>query len=85
MGSSNSKILKITDVYEQQSIHFVNDYETNKPPCHSKNMLRHNYDIHPQMHRRRASNIYTDIPRNKVNENLPNFIIPNCGTNGWNC
>jgi len=41
-----------------------------------KSMFRHNYDIHPQMPTMRASNIYTDIPRNKFVENLPNFIIP---------
>jgi len=28
-----------------------------------KNMFRLNYDIHPHMHTRRASNIYTDIPK----------------------
>ena len=28
------------------------------------------------MRTRRSSNIYTDIPKNKFVENLPNFIIP---------
>jgi len=70
------KIIKISDVYEQQFIIFVYVYETNKFPMPFKNMFRHNYDIRPQMHTRRASNIYTDISRNKFVENLPNFIIP---------
>ena len=45
-------------------------------------MFRHKYDIHPRMHTRRASNIYTDIPRNKVVINLQTRIILKL-SNNW--
>jgi len=54
----------------------VYDYETNEVAMSFKNMFRPNYDLHPHIHARRATDIYTDIPRNKFVDNLPNFINP---------
>jgi len=56
-------ILKIQDVYEEQSILFLHKYEKIILPTSFQNVLRHNYDIHPYMRTRRSSNIYTDIPK----------------------
>jgi len=63
------KMLKLSDVYEQLSILFVYDYETNMS---YKNMFRHNYDIH-------RSNIYTDIPRNKLVGKCPKLYYSKAG------
>jgi hypothetical protein len=70
------KILKLQDIYELQSILFMQSYETNTLPASFNNMFKHNSDIHPHIQTRQSSNIYTSTPKNNFIANLPNFLIP---------
>ena len=75
------KILKISEVYEQQSNLFVYGYETNKLPMSFKNIFRHKYDIHPQMHKGEIQIsilIYQEISLSKISQIL---LFQRCGTN----
>ena len=71
-----TKILKLQDVYELHATLFMSKYEANTLPASFTNMFTHNFDIHPHIHTRQSSNIYTNKPKNKFVENLPNFAIP---------
>ena len=75
------KILNISDVYEQQTILFVYDYETNKLPMPFKNLFRHNYEVQPKMHTSfKYLLMYQEINLSKIFQIL---LFQSCETNGW--
>ena len=72
----SSGILKLRDMYEQQAILFMFDYETKRLPKSFDNLFVHNFEIQNNIITRHSNDIYIYKPKTNFVANLPYFMIP---------
>ena len=77
-----SKILKAKDLYIQQALIFMINYEKKNLPDSFTNMFKHNRDLHPDITTRQSNHITTIRPRNNFIASLPKSILPRLW-NSW--
>ena len=75
-----SKILRVQDLYELQTLIFMHDYQNNKLPSSFKNYYSYNNDIHPNRITRQSTLFHKNKPRNTFSQVLPKHKFPDI----WN-
>ena len=77
-----SKILKTKDLYIQQALIFMINYEKKNLSDSFTNMFKHNRYLHPDITTRQSNHITTIRPRNNFIASLPKSILPRLW-NSW--